>query len=482
MNNNVFNGLEPKILWQHFEAFTKIARPSGKEEQMVTYIKAWAAQYNFSVKTDAVGNLAVSVPATPGFETKPIVVLQGHLDMVCEKNSDSLYDPELGKINVLKEGDWLKADGTTLGADNGVGVAAALSVAEDGAVKHGPLELLFTIDEETGMTGAGKLDPKILAGRLLLNLDSEDDKLLFVGCAGGTDIKITLTGAKEPLSGGWVGLQLTVSGLKGGHSGLDINNGRLNAIKTLVSLVADASANCLVAEISGGNKRNAIPREAKMIIAMPLTEVAGFKEKIEQGRQGLIKQYQGLDDGLEVNFEEKPIEKVFDQASSFKLLNLLRSVPFGVIGMSQSIKGLVETSTNFGVVATVDNQVELYCLLRSSTAFALAEAVKAHEALGHLAGAKVEQSGHYPGWQPNLASKTLVWAKQAFVELFGTEPEVTAIHAGLECGLIGQQVPGMDMVSFGPLALGAHAPGEQVSISSTQKFYQLLSRILEKIA
>ncbi len=479
-----FAGLAPGALWKHFAAFTRIPRPSGQEQQMAEYVRSWARERGFEVASDAVGNLCVHVPASPGRENAPPVILQGHLDMVCERNADSPYDPEKGNIHVVRDGDWIRSEGTTLGADNGIGVASAMAVAEDATIAHGPLDLLMTIDEETGMTGAQGLDPKILRGRIMLNLDSEDDNVLFVGCAGGGDLKVTFEAARAAVPAGNVGLAVSVKGLQGGHSGLDINRNRMNALHALVRLVLDAAGDAapLVVSLQGGSKRNAIPREASLTLLLPNAAVASFRTRLDEGKAALLYQFKGLDDGLEVHVADAAPARAFGADDSRRLLDLVRAIPTGVIAMSQDIPGLVETSTNLGVITTSGDEVVLLCLCRSSVMPALHDLLEAHKGLARLAGVKVEYLGGYPGWKPDLSSRALAVTKQAYKRLHGEEPGVTAIHAGLECGLIGERVPGMDMVSFGPVLVGVHAPGERVSISSTQKFWKLLGAVLDDLS
>jgi dipeptidase D len=448
-------------------------------------VRDWARSKGFEVVADGVGNLVVRVPATKGREKAPVVVIQGHLDMVCERNADSAHDAERGDINVVRDGDWLRAEGTTLGADNGIGVASGMAAAEDPAVKHGPLELLCTIDEETGMTGAQGLDGKLLRGRLMLNLDSEEDDVLFVGCAGGGDVKITFGAARRAAPADHDAFVVSVKGLQGGHSGLDINRNRMNALRALARVIQDGAkkAPVMISSVAGGSKRNAIPREARATVLVPAGGVAAFKSGVEASAKALAQQFKGLDDGLQVGVESAGgASDVFDAADSHRLLDLLRAIPTGVITMSQDIPGLVESSTNLGVATTAGDKVEILCLCRSSNMPALADVLDAHFALARLAGTQMDYLGGYPGWKPDLSSKALAATKAAYTRLFGAEPGITAIHAGLECGLIGERAPGMDMVSFGPHLVGVHAPGEKVSIPSTQKFWKLLSAVLDDLS
>jgi dipeptidase D len=480
---DAFAGLEPAALWRHFAALTGIARPSGREQRALAYVREWAGARGLELRSDAAGNLCVRVPATRGHEAAAPVILQGHLDMVCERNADSPHDPEQGRIHVVRDGDWLRSEGTTLGADNGIGIAAALAAAEDAALRHGPLELLMTVDEEAGMSGARGLDPALLSGRTLINLDSEDDRLLFVGCAGGGDVSIAFRARRIGVPQELQPLRLRVRGLKGGHSGIDIHRNRLNAVHALVRLLQQGAADepLRLATLEGGSKRNAIPREAGA--TLHVASAAAFRQRVEAATQALCQQYRGLDDGLEVFVE--PAEaggEAWSEVDSRRLLDLLRGIPSGVIAMSMDIPGLVETSTNLGVVRTQGEVAGILVLARSSVAAALAALVDTHRSLARLAGAQLTHLGGYPGWKPDLDSRALGVTRRAYAREFGHEPEVTAVHAGLECGLIGERVPGMDMVSFGPTLEGVHAPGERVSIASVARFWRLLGAVLADLA
>lgn len=483
-HHDVVRGLEPQSLWKHFGEFTHIPRPSGKEEQMAAYVLAWAKERGLQADRDATGNICVRVPATPGREKAPVVVLQGHLDMVCEKDPASPYDPETGNIHVLLDGDWLVAEGTTLGADNGIAVATMMAVAEDQAAQHGPLDLLMTIDEETGMTGAMGLDPGLLKGRIMLNLDSEDEGVLFVGCAGGCDVKYTFRAPRAPLPSGFVPCEVVITGLKGGHSGLEINKNRMNAIRALCRMLAAAPGPFVLASLDGGNKRNAIPRDARAVVGVAGGELQAFQAAVNGVAEELRAQFKGLDDGLKVTVgaPANPPADAFGAADALRLLNLLLSVPSGVVAMSQDIPGLVETSTNLGVVTTKGAAVEVANLARSSSGQALRDVVATLVAAGKLGGVQVEDLGGYPGWKPDMQSQALAVTRGTFRKLYGKEAEVTAIHAGLECGLIGDRVPGMDMVSLGPDIRGVHAPGEKVNVPSTGRFYQLLTAVLDDLS
>lgn len=488
MSVSVFEKLEPALVWKHFEALTSIRRPSGEEEQAQEYVRNWAKENGFALQEDATGNLVVRVPASAGKENAPVVIIQGHLDMVCERNSDSPYDSFAGKLHLLREDDWITADGTTLGADNGIGVCAGMAAAEDPAVEHGPLELLYTIDEETGMTGARGLSTEMLSGKLMLNLDSEDDDLIFVGCSGGKDTLYEMPIAREKVPQGHVARRLSIGGLTGGHSGLDINRNRLNAIKALGQILYECSENATfeLIHIEGGKMRNAIPREAYAILGLDSTEEDGLRKAVEYAATELRAQYEGLEPGFKLQLEESDggvlQEGAFPRELKERLLAFLMAVPSGVVAMSQDIEGLVETSTNLGVLKTVANAVEAVSCSRSSVAPALKMVLGQLAAIAQLAQVEIEEVGGYPGWKPNMDSVALKTVKESYQKLFGEAPQVTAIHAGLECGLIGEHLPGIDMVSFGPSIRGAHSPDERVSIASVQKFYRLLSEVLKELA
>ena len=480
--DDAFAGLEPATLWRHFAALTRIPRPSGREQRAVAYVCEWARTQGFEIRRDAADNLCVRVPASRGREAAAGVVLQGHLDMVCERNADSPHDPEQGCIHVVREGEWLRSEGTTLGADNGIGIAAAMAIAEERTLQHGPLELLMTLDEEAGMTGAQGLDPALLVGRTLINLDSEDDGLLFVGCAGGGDLQLSFQARRGAVPCELQALDLRVRGLRGGHSGIDIHRNRMNAIHALVRLLLQGAGEqaLRLASIDGGNKRNAIPREAGATLC--IADAGAFHRGVDAAAAALRAQFRGLEDRLEVRVQPAaPPPDAWSEADSQRLLDLLCSVPSGVVALSSDIPGLVETSSNLGVVRTRGDSAEILMLARSSVAPALAGLIDTHRSLARLAGARLAYLGGYPGWQPDLGSHALGVTRRAYARVFGHEPQVTAVHAGLECGLIGERVPGMDMVSFGPTLEGVHAPGERVNIASVSRFWRLLAAVIEDL-
>jgi dipeptidase D len=489
VSTDLFSGLEPALLWQHFSAFTRIARPSGGEQDMIDHITAWAGRLGFATARDRAGNLCVRVGATARHESAPTTVLQAHVDMVCERRPGSAYDPRQGRIHVVRQQvdgrDWLVADETTLGADNGIGVAAALAVAEDSASRHGPLELLFTVEEESTMAGAVGLGPDLLTGRRLLNLDGEADDVLLVGCAGGVDHVLRWARPRAALPSGWSAWAVSVRGLVGGHSGLEIHTDRLNAIRALARMLdlAGAGLPLRLVSLAGGNASNAIPRECEAIVCLPEAASAAFRAGVARGRDELVRHYQDREKGLDV--EGRPIEgrpAAFSETDSRVLLDLVLSVPTGVLAMSQAIAGLVETSNNLGVVATEAGLVRLVSSTRSAHEPGLNDVSATMAALARQAGTDVEPFGRYPGWRPDVGSPLLGVVRDVHHRVLGREPVVMAVHAGLECGPIAAAMPGMDMVSFGPAITGTHAPGERVCVPSVQRFYTLLQATLEELA
>ncbi|MEW5877917.1 MAG: aminoacyl-histidine dipeptidase [Acidobacteriota bacterium] len=477
--------LQPSLVWQHFEEILKVPRPSKHEERIREHVKRWAQSKGFAVREDAAGNLVVKVPATPGHESAPTVVLQGHLDMVAEKNSDVTFDFFKDAIQPRIVGDYVYATGTTLGADNGIGVAAAMAIAEDPEAVHGPLELLFTVDEETGLTGAAKLDPGLVTGKTLLNLDTEEDGAFYIGCAGGADAHSVFTVQWEPVPAGHVALGVRVRGLKGGHSGVDIHENRGNALKFLARVVAaarKASAELRIAAVSGGSKHNAIPREADAVITLPAADAAKARQAMEEAAAVLKEEYGEIDPGQRVEIGEAAASQVFSAGDSNRILDALLACPHGVLAMSRAVPGLVETSNNLAVVTTEGSQVKVVTSSRSSVMPSLRATLQQVEAVFKLAGAAVEVHDGYPGWKPNPNSPVLQLAREVFQREFGREPEVKAIHAGLECGLIGEKFPGMDMLSLGPQIESPHSPDERVKIPTVANFYRLLKAILAAMA
>lgn len=482
---SLLSNVEPKLMWKYFDEIRKIPRESKNETAIGQYVVSMAKKFNCEYDQDAVGNVVIRKPATPGHEDAPVLILQSHLDMVCEKNSDVDFDFEKDAIQLEIDGEWLTAKGTTLGADNGIGVAASLAALEDDSLTHGPLELLFTVDEETGLTGASSIQPDFLKGRLLLNLDSEEEGVFTIGCSGGGDTGFTLPITHQSVVAGKL-LGIKISGLKGGHSGLDINTGRGNAIKILNRILWDADREFTInlVKFNGGNKRNALAREASAEVIVPSGTMDKIKNRLQQSFDGLKFEFKSVEKDLSMTLEEIDVTlpQALSDASQKTVLNLLFSLPHGVMSMSQDIAGLVETSTNLATLITKDNEISIGQSSRSSIGSALTAMRNKLKALAELAGATVSQPEGYPGWTPNLDSELLKTSKAAYQACFNAEPEVAAIHAGLECGLIGEKFPGMDMVSFGPDLRNPHSPDEKVHIGTVEKFWKHVVKILEMVA
>ena len=479
--------LKPQSLWDHFYEISQIPRCSKDETRVRQYVVEVAKRNGLSYRLDDAQNVVVKKPATPGREKAPVIVLQSHVDMVCEKNKDTEHDFSSDPIRLLKEGDWVRADGTTLGSDNGIGVAAALAVMESSDIEHGPLEFLFTMDEETGLTGATNLGNDVLEGRTLLNMDSEEDGAVYIGCAGGRDTELFYKLKTEAVPAGHKVVRVRVSGLQGGHSGLQIGEGLGNAIK-LVTRFLWKTAPALglrLAHIDGGSKHNAIPRECDAIVALPADKLAELKAEAKKFETVYQNELQLVDPGVTVRVDESGFDnpgKMFSTDLHERLLNVLHTIPHGVLGMSHAVEGLVETSTNLAVIKTGADAVSVLTSQRSSVNTALDNVVSIMAAAGELSGARIHHTNGYPAWQPNPDSPALKVAKKVHQKLFGAEPEVKAIHAGLECGIIGDKFPGMDMISFGPTILGAHSPDERVQVSTVEKFWDFLQAILKEAA
>ncbi len=481
--------LEPRALWQHFDAIRSIPRPSKHEERIVAHIQSWADERGLDVSRDAVGNMLVRVPASPGLESAPAVLLQGHLDMVCEKNSDVTKDFMHDPIDAYVDGDWVKARGTTLGADNGVGVASAMAIVDDPEVQHGPLELLFTLDEETGLTGAAELDASMINARIMVNTDTEEDGAIYIGCAGGADSISTFPLMQRRALIGTIPVSIAVRGLRGGHSGLDIIENRGNAIKLLVRTlmrVLRASVELDLASISGGSKHNAIPREADAVVRVQPDDLDQLRAIVSGAVEAFTEEFHSVDPGLSITMqqvEDTPEHQhVMNVHARDRLLRALAGIPHGVHSMSREVPGLVETSSNLAVVARDGDQIRLTTSHRSSVMPALLAAQAAVRSICELAGAQVDVHDAYPGWQPNPDSPLLKRSIRVYRDLFGSEPATKAIHAGLECGLLLDKVPGMDIISIGPEIIGAHSPDEGVQISSVQRYWRFLAAVLEDIA
>lgn len=482
-------GLEPALVWQHFDGIRRVPRPSKHEERIAEHVVAWATQRGFKVLRDAAGSMTIQVPATPGHESAPVVVLQGHLDMVCEKNADTEHDFDTEGIEVAVDGDWVHALGTTLGADNGIGVAAAMAIADDPDAVHGPLDILCTIDEETGLTGAKDLDPEIVRGRMMLNLDTEEDGAVYIGCAGGADSIGSLPISRRRGLIGTSPLKIAVRGLRGGHSGLNIIENRGNAIKlanrVLLALLAEGIDFDLVS-MDGGSKHNAIPREAFAVIRVDNASVDQVRRIAEREQVAFRAEFGDTDPDLAIAVnavDDGPAtEAVLNAHARDRLLRLLDALPHGVLAMSRDVPGLVESSTNLAVVATGDDAAKVVTSHRSSLMSALLAIRSGVGSLFALAGARVTVDDAYPGWKPNPGSPLVQRTVDVFEKLFGRQPEIKAIHAGLECGLLIEKMPDMDAVSIGPQIENAHSPEEKVQISSVARFYEHLKAMLADLS
>ncbi len=426
----------------------------------------------------------MQVPSSAGRERGPTVVLQAHLDMVCERDPDSPYDPREGRLDVVVDGDWVVAEGTTLGADNGIGVAAALAVADDTEVAHGPLELLFTVSEEQGLDGAKNLDASLVAGRLLLNLDGTSDKAITIGCAGSwhtfTRLRLDLSPVPEVLEV----LEVLLSGARGGHSGGDIARGRVNAIKALGRVLSRGfeAAPFRLAVLEGGVSRNALPREARAMIALPRGAEEAFRAAAERELESVREQYSGTEHALKLSVVAGGADAAADEETTSRALDLLATTPSGVVAMNPELPGTVETSTSLNVAGTEEGELALASMTRSANLPGLENVVAGIEAAARLAGAEVEILRSYPPWRPDPDSKLLAVARTTFEHLFGTPPRLEVVHGGLECAVIGGKLPGVEMISLGPEIVGPHAPGERLSVPGTQRFYRLLAALLDDLS
>lgn len=478
--------LKPELIWKCFDEITKVPRPSCHEEQIREYLLDFAAKHNIPVKTDKCGNVVMTKAATPGHENAPTVILQAHMDMVAEKNNDITHDFLKDPIQTYIDGDWVKAKGTTLGADNGIGMAAAMAVMIDDSLEHGPVEALFTINEEIGLEGAQNLGPDMISGSILINLDSEDDGEIFVGCAGGIDTTAFFTYKPSLSPENFTYMRISVSGLLGGHSGSDINTGRANANKLIARFIWECSQewNIAVSEFDGGNLRNAIPREAYAIFGIHNDHKNKLRDRLKEYAEEIRKEYEGIEPSMkfEIVAADRP-EYCIDSATSLALIRAIYSAPHGVYSMSRDLEGLVETSTNLAAVKMIDdNRIKITTSQRSSVESRKKDIASQVEAHFQLAGAQVEHSDGYPGWAPNMKSDIMRLSAEAYEELFGIKPAIKAIHAGLECGLFLSKYPTLDMVSFGPTMTGVHSPDEQLNIPTVDKFWKHLTLTLKKVA
>ena len=483
--SNAIEGLRPELVWKYFAAISRIPRCSKNERAVSTYVLETAKKLGLEAEQDGALNVVARKRASSGRESAPPVCLQGHLDMVGEKNKDKVHDFSKDPIELVRKGTVMMANGTTLGADNGIAVATNLAIMEDRSLEHGPLEFLFTVDEETGLTGANSLSPGWLRSRTLLNLDSEEEGALYVGCSGGRDTTGTWTLAVDAAPAASTTVTVKVGGLKGGHSGLEIDKGRGNAIKILNRVVMRLSAiGGRLSRIDGGNKRNAIPREAEAVVFVPRAKITDAIAIMEEMNTTVKAEFATVEPDLIVSLEPaKGIRggKVLKKALQKKLAQTIAALPHGVIRMSADIPGLVETSTNLAVITTSRKAISIATSQRSSVASEIVEINDSVRAAFELGGAEVTGSDGYPGWKPNLDSAILKLAKSTYRSLYGRDPEVKAVHAGLECGIIGEKYPGMDMVSFGPTLEAVHSPDEKLYIDSVGKFWTYLLEILKNI-
>jgi len=483
MESQILN-LEPNSLWKHFSNLNAVPRASKKEERVIQFIVDFADAHGFDHKIDEVGNVIVRKKASPGMEDKQTVVLQSHLDMVHQKNADKKFDFDTEGIKMLYEDDWVKADGTTLGADNGIGVAAIMAVLSSKEIKHPAIEALFTIDEETGMTGALGLKGGLLSGTIMLNLDTEDDRELTIGCAGGVDITIHKKYEAIDIADNFIGLKLEVKGLDGGHSGMDIHIGKGNANKLMNRILyrLNNELDLVISSINGGGLRNAIPRESFSVIAIPADSKSAFDDIIKSETKIIIEEYETTDPNLEVlsGVVDRPT-KGLDAIMQNGILRSIYACPNGIYRMSPDIADLVQSSNNLAKVTIENGKAEILCLTRSSVETEKDDLVQSITSVFHLIEADVESGGAYPGWAPKPNSQIVKMMTALYQKKYNEDPHVNACHAGLECGILGKNYPQMEMISFGPNIRGAHSPDERVQVSSVQKFWDYFLDTLENI-
>ena len=478
--------LEPKLIWEQFDDITRVPRPSKREEKIIEWLVAFAQKHNIEYQKDDTGNVVMRMPATAGYENRPAIILQSHMDMVCEKNSDVEFDFDNDPIRTRIDGEWVRAEGTTLGADCGIGMAAALAVLLDTSLERPAIEALFTVDEETGLTGAFGLGEGMLTGKYLVNLDSEDEGEIFIGCAGGIDTVARMDYDKEAAPEGYAFVRLEVGDLLGGHSGDDIDKGRANSNKLLARFLYNAcdTFQIALARMDGGNLRNAIPREAYAIVGVPAESMADFVERYMEFGEMMKEEFRHTEPRMRFSTAdaETPAE-VMTNDDMCALLITIVGLPNGVLAMSFAVPGLVETSSNLASVKFDDaaQQVVITTSQRSSVESAKLYAAQTIESVFYLAGCDVEHSDGYPGWSPNPDSKLLATTVECYRKLFATEPKVRAIHAGLECGLFLEKYPHLEMVSFGPTLRGVHSPDERLEIATVDKFWKLLVELMRSL-
>ncbi|MCX7879533.1 MAG: aminoacyl-histidine dipeptidase [Ignavibacteria bacterium] len=479
---NILGNLNPKIVWDIFEEITQIPRPSKHEEKILAYAIDFATKHNLTYQQDKLGNLVIRKPATPGMENRKTVVIQGHLDMVCEKNADVEHDFYNDPIKPYIDGDWVKAQGTTLGADNGIGVAMGLAVLASNDISHPNIEVLLTLDEETGLTGAQQLGTNLLEGQILINLDSEEQGVFIIGCAGGMNTSGTFYYKSEPVPANSIAYKISLKGLTGGHSGLEISDGRANAIKLLNRYLWNLSNQIefRLASFDGGSAHNAIPRESFATITFQTPDEVKFHTFTDNFKQILLKEWKSKEPNIDFIFEKVEIpQRVLSKEIATKILSALYILPHGVVRFSPDVKDLVQTSTNLAIINTSQYEIFIQTSQRSSIETEKFDVANQIRTVFELTGANVKQSSGYPSWQPNFNSQILEIAKSTYHKMFGVEPKIEVIHAGLECGLIGEKYPGMDMISFGPTLKDVHSPAERVQISTVENCWNFLLEVLK---
>jgi dipeptidase D len=471
---------------EYFEQINAIPRCSRDEGRIGQWLRSWAQAKGFEVDGDAAGNIVVRVPAAGKGATAPTLIIQGHMDMVCEKTPDSPHDFSRDPIRVIRDGEWLRADRTTLGADNGIAIAYAMALAEDDDLAHPPLELLFTVDEETGLTGVKKMAPELVSGRMLINLDSEDEGVFTIGCAGGRETQLVLKTGRQSLPDGWQAYKISVGGLRGGHSGIDIHKHRANAIQLLARTVArlETMGPWRMVEFSGGTRHNAIARDATAIVALAAPRASTLNALAAQMEQTFKKEYAASEESLFVTIT--PLEALpgaaLDEAATCRLIQLLLALPHGVAAMSPSMANTVETSNNLAKVSTLADQITVLCSQRSALPSRLEELTAKVHAVAHLAGATVANESQYPPWPPEPDALLLERSCRTYERLFEQKPLIQVIHAGLECAIIGERCPGMQMISLGPTIESPHSPSERLHIPAVEKLWRFLRALLTDLA
>ena len=482
--NDEIRDLQPKALWNNFADLNAVPRASKKEDRVIEFIKNFGENLGLDTQVDETGNVVIRKPATTGLEDRKTIVLQSHLDMVHQKNNDTKFDFDTQGIKMYVDGDWVKAEGTTLGADNGLGVATIMAILQSDDIQHPAIEALFTIDEETGMTGAKGLSPELLDGDILLNLDTEEDDEIGIGCAGGIDITALREYEEENIPDNSVGYKIVVKGLQGGHSGMDIIKGLANANKLMARLLYTAYRDfgLRVSELQGGGLRNAIPRESEAFVVVDKEDTNFFVQQMLMWIDEIKKEYASLEPNMDIGISEAEINgKLMKVEDQMEIIKAIASAHNGVYRMSPEIEGLVEASNNIANVVVANGKAKIKCLTRSSVESTKSDLAHSLQASFELAKFKVKQSGEYPGWAPNPASEILKVLDEIYQKQHGEKAHIAACHAGLECGIIGNHYPDMDMISFGPTIKGAHSPDERASISSTQKFWDFTLEILKNI-